>query len=233
MATRWPDVEIAVTLNRLGRTTGQGNSWNERRVGNYRRKAGITGYESAVKDGRCLTMLEAAWMLGVTCHVIRMLIRDGHLPARQVVFDAPWQILAADLQRPEVHDGRHVVPVHRVHLKPGQACGVQIELDPMRIGLRDSVEVEPRGRPPRLLQAPLPLLNRRRSTASSRQRQRGWRSGVRHPNRLADEATGVRPRDRAASPRRGHRGLWQGYDRHLVGAAHPRSPRCCGHARLW
>jgi hypothetical protein len=102
MATRWPDAEIAVTLNRLGLTTGQGNSWNERRVGNYRRKVGIAGYESAVKDGRCLTMLEAARMLGVTCHVIRMLIRDGHLPARQVVFDAPWQIVAADLQRSEV-----------------------------------------------------------------------------------------------------------------------------------
>src|SRR5207302_3618644 len=100
MATRWSDAEIAVTLNRLGLTTGQGNSWNQRRVENHRRKAGISGYESAVKDGRCLTMLEAATTLGVTCHVIRALIRDGILPARQVVFDAPWQILAVDLERP-------------------------------------------------------------------------------------------------------------------------------------
>jgi transposase len=105
MATRWSDADIAVTLNRLGLTTGQGNSWNERRVGNYRRKAGIPSYESAVKNGRCLTMLEAAQTLGVTCHVIRALIRDGILPARQVVFDAPWQIRAADLQRPAVHAG--------------------------------------------------------------------------------------------------------------------------------
>ncbi len=79
MATRWSDADIATTLNRLGLTTGQGNFWNERRVGNYRRKAGIAGYESAVKDGRCLTMLEAARTLGVTCHVIRALIRDGIL----------------------------------------------------------------------------------------------------------------------------------------------------------
>jgi DNA invertase Pin-like site-specific DNA recombinase len=107
MATRWSDADIAVTLNRLGLTTGQGNSWNERRVGNYRRKAGISGYESAVKDGRCLTMLEAAETLGVTCHVIRALIRDGILPARQVVFDAPWQIRAADLERPAVHAALH------------------------------------------------------------------------------------------------------------------------------
>jgi hypothetical protein len=102
MATRWSDTDIAVTLNRLGLTTGQGNSWNERRVGNARRKAGIPGYESAVKDGRCLTMLEAARTLDVTCHVIRRLIRAGVLPAQQVMADAPWQILAADLERPDV-----------------------------------------------------------------------------------------------------------------------------------
>jgi DNA invertase Pin-like site-specific DNA recombinase len=102
MAPRWSDAEIAVTLNRVGLTTGQGNSWNHRRVGNYRRKAGIPAYESTVTDARSLTMLDAARTLGITCHAIRALIRDGILPARQVVSDAPWQIRAADLERPEV-----------------------------------------------------------------------------------------------------------------------------------
>jgi hypothetical protein len=102
MAARGSDTDIAATLNRLGLITGQGNSWNERRVGNYRRQAGIPAYESAVKDGRCLTMLEAARTLDVTCHVIRRLVRDGGLPAQQVMSDAPWQILAADLERPDV-----------------------------------------------------------------------------------------------------------------------------------
>ncbi len=102
MATHWSDTDIAATLNRLGLTTGQGNSWNERRVENYRRKAGISAYESAVKDGLCLTMLEAARKLDVTCHTIRKLIRDGILPALQVMPDAPWQILATDLAEPKV-----------------------------------------------------------------------------------------------------------------------------------
>jgi hypothetical protein len=68
-------------------------------------------------------MLEAAQTLGVTCHVIRALIRDGILPARQVVFDAPWQIRAADLERPAVHAAlgrrrtRRGRPCHR-HLQP-------------------------------------------------------------------------------------------------------------------
>ncbi len=38
--------------------------------------------------------------MGVSCHVIRKLIKDGILPAKQYVFDAPWQILAADLEHP-------------------------------------------------------------------------------------------------------------------------------------
>jgi hypothetical protein len=117
MATRWSDEDIAATLNRMGLQTGQGLTWNERRVGSYRRKAGIPGYESAVKDGRCLTMVQAAAKAGVSCHAIRKLIRDGILPARQVLFDAPWQILATDLERPEVQQA-----LRRRSRHPGRPC---------------------------------------------------------------------------------------------------------------
>lgn len=102
MATKWNDEHIAATLNRLGSKTGQGMTWNASRVSSYRRKHDIVGYESAVKDGKCLTMSEAADRLHVTPHEIRRLIKSGVLPARQVIEDAPWQILGADLARPEV-----------------------------------------------------------------------------------------------------------------------------------
>jgi DNA invertase Pin-like site-specific DNA recombinase len=102
MAGRWSDADIAATLNRMGLTIGQGNTWTASRVVAYRRSAGIRGYASAVKDGRCLTMLEAARTLEVTRHVVRNLIRAGVVPARQVMPDAPWQIRAADLNRAEV-----------------------------------------------------------------------------------------------------------------------------------
>jgi hypothetical protein len=102
MAGKWSDEEVAATLNRMGFATGQGNTWTGRRVGAYRQTNEIRAYESATKDGRCLTMLEAAQTLGVSSYQIRKLIQSGLLPARQVVFDAPWQILAADLERPEV-----------------------------------------------------------------------------------------------------------------------------------
>jgi hypothetical protein len=102
MGARWSDEHIAATLNRMGASTPFGHTWNAKRVGDYRRTKGIPGYESAVKDGKCLTMVEAAKTAGVSCHAIRKLIRDGILPAKQYVFDAPWQILTADLDRPEV-----------------------------------------------------------------------------------------------------------------------------------
>ena len=45
------------------------------------RKDDIVDYESAVKDGKCFTMSEAATQLEVTPHEIRRLIKSGVLPA--------------------------------------------------------------------------------------------------------------------------------------------------------
>lgn len=102
MGARWSDEHIAATLNRMGSSTPFGHTWDAKRVAGYRHTKAIPGYESAVKDGKCLTMVEAAEKVGVTSHAIRKLIRDGILPAKQYVVDAPWQILAVDLERPEV-----------------------------------------------------------------------------------------------------------------------------------
>jgi hypothetical protein len=117
MGARWSDEHIAATLNRMGSTTPFGHTWSAKRVGDYRRTKGIPGYESAVKDGRCLTMVEAAEKASVSCHAIRVLIRDGILPAKQYVFDAPWQILAVDLERPEVQQA-----LRRRRKGPGRPC---------------------------------------------------------------------------------------------------------------
>lgn len=104
MAAKWSDEHVAATLNRMGLATGQGLTWTAKRVSSHRRTHGIDGYESKTKDGRCLTMTEAAEQLGVSHYAIRCLIKSGALPARQVVEDAPWQIMADDLRRPEVQE---------------------------------------------------------------------------------------------------------------------------------
>ena len=61
--------------------------------------------------------------------------------------------------------------------KPGQARGVQIELDPMRIGLRYPVEVGLVGDCARTLQALLPLLTRKTERGfleTAQERMKGW-----------------------------------------------------------
>src|ERR1700757_2377957 len=102
MAGRWSDQDIAASLNRMGMPTGQGKTWTAHRVSSLRRVHGIRAYRSAEKNGEWLTMTEAAKRLGVTNHTVRRLIRDGNLPAEQVVPSAPYQIRASDLQTERV-----------------------------------------------------------------------------------------------------------------------------------
>lgn len=104
MASRWTDEHIAATLNRMGLRTGQNLSWTATRVGSVRKLKGFVGYESRVKDGRVLTMSEAAKVLGVTNQAVRKLIGRGILPAMQTIKDAPWQIEAQDLETDEVKE---------------------------------------------------------------------------------------------------------------------------------
>ena len=66
-------------------------------------------------------------------------------------------------------------PYIEYYPKPGQARGVQIELDPMRIGLRYPVEVGLVGDSRRTLEALLPRLERRTDRDFLEQAQRGMR----------------------------------------------------------
>ena len=110
-----PDKNIAAILNRLGYKTGQEKNWNASRV------AGLRGYHEIVpfqrQDG-WVTQQQAARELKVSDTVIKRLIREGVLPATQVVSFAPWIIDRKDLQLPAVqaqvravHSGRRLPPI--------------------------------------------------------------------------------------------------------------------------
>ena len=64
-------------------------------------------------------------------------------------------------------------PYLRWYPKPGQARGVQIDIDPTRIGLRYPVDVGLVGDAKATLQALLPLLKPRRTARSWRRPRRG------------------------------------------------------------
>lgn len=98
MAGTWSDEHIAASLNRMGFHTGQNESWTADRVSSFRRRHDIPADQPAEGDGAWLTMTAAAQALGVTRHVMRRLIREGVLPAQQVVPGAPYEIRAADLR---------------------------------------------------------------------------------------------------------------------------------------
>jgi DNA invertase Pin-like site-specific DNA recombinase len=93
------DKTIAAILNRLGYKTGQEKTWNASRV------AGLRGYHKIApfqKQDDWVTQEEAARELQVSDTVVKRLIRERVLPARQVVKFAPWIIEKKNLSLPAV-----------------------------------------------------------------------------------------------------------------------------------
>ena len=115
------DKTIAGVLNRLGFSTGQGNSWRVSRVVSFRHTHRIDGFSG--HEG-WMTLEEAARRSAVSHTFVKGLIRRGVLPARQVVECAPWVIeekalelaaVKAAIQR--VHKGKKFPPTVAGHLE--------------------------------------------------------------------------------------------------------------------
>jgi hypothetical protein len=89
------DHTIAQVLNRLGYQTGQGKTWRVHHVHGVRHTRGLRNYK---RTGDWVTLEEAARKLDVSNTVIKRLIQEGVLPAKQVVPGAPWVIEHASLE---------------------------------------------------------------------------------------------------------------------------------------
>ena len=101
LAQGWSDRYIAQILNRIGSRTGPGNSWSETRVKTFRNQHHIAVF-SAEAERPWLTMEEVSERLGVSVAVVRTMVKQGRLPARQIAHGVPWMIERHDLSRPEV-----------------------------------------------------------------------------------------------------------------------------------
>ena len=93
------DENIARILNRLRYRTGLGLTWRSSRVAGVRKHHGIPPYDHHPDR---LTLEQVAEILEVSNTVVRRLIEDQVLPARQVVAYAPWVIRREDLALPAV-----------------------------------------------------------------------------------------------------------------------------------
>jgi len=91
MAGKFSDQQIAGTLNRLRLRTGVGNTWNVSRVHSARCYYHLPGLAQNDQPSE-VTLQVAAERLNVSQSIVRRMIEEKILPARQVVVCAPWQI---------------------------------------------------------------------------------------------------------------------------------------------
>ena len=108
-------LEVRQVLNKLGYTTGAGNSFNLERVQSLRHYHQIHCFDEAKRDW--LTLEEAAERLRVSQATVRKLLERRVLKGRQIVKYAPWMIGMEALNEPSVqaavasvHSGRAVPP---------------------------------------------------------------------------------------------------------------------------
>jgi DNA invertase Pin-like site-specific DNA recombinase len=97
MAGKFPDEQIAATLNRLRLRTGADNTWNESRVYSVRHRLQLPTFDPNHRSLSEVTLKEAAQRLKVSPPSVRRMIEEKILPAHQVVECAPWQIPVAGL----------------------------------------------------------------------------------------------------------------------------------------
>ena len=119
MSGKFPDEEIAATLNRLGLRTGAGNTWSTQRVYGMRHYHELPNNKVSRADLPMITMEEAAHRLGISPTSVRRLIDQQLIPAVQVVACAPWEIPVEALKTEAVQ--KAVVNIkNRVRVPPTQ-----------------------------------------------------------------------------------------------------------------
>jgi hypothetical protein len=102
---RWPDRELAVTMNRMRCRAQDGGTWTTVRVRELRERLGIAEYDPAAPREATISLDQAAHRLGICVGSVYRLIREGVLPASQIMPSAPWEIPAAALVSEEVRIG--------------------------------------------------------------------------------------------------------------------------------
>jgi DNA invertase Pin-like site-specific DNA recombinase len=102
---RWPDRELAVSLNRMRCRTEDGETWTTVRVTDLRQRLGVPDHDPDADLPKTISMDAAAQRLGICVGSVHKLIRSGALPATQVMRSAPWQIPVAALDSEPVRIG--------------------------------------------------------------------------------------------------------------------------------
>jgi hypothetical protein len=108
LARIMPDKHIVAFLNRIGKATAKGHTWNPVRLRSFRNNNNIPVYREGERQEREeFTVDEASSKLGIGSTKARRLIQHKILPARQVCSGAPWIIFKKDLESEAVKKAAH------------------------------------------------------------------------------------------------------------------------------
>ena len=88
---QWSDRDLAVTMNRMRCKTTDGETWTTVRVRHLRERLGVAGFDPEEAAGT-ISVDATAHRLGICVSSVHRLIREGVLPATQLMPSAPWQV---------------------------------------------------------------------------------------------------------------------------------------------
>ena len=110
---QWPDRELAVTMNRMRCHSTDGATWTSVRVRELRERMGIAPFDPTHAREKTISVDETARRLQICVGSVLRLIREGVLPAKQLMPSAPWQIPGAALESESVRIGVRAVVERR------------------------------------------------------------------------------------------------------------------------
>jgi DNA invertase Pin-like site-specific DNA recombinase len=102
---QWPDRELAVTMNRMRCKSPDGKSWTTLRVRELRERLEIPEFDPSTVDRETISADETASRLKISIGSVHLLIRQGVLPATQLMPCAPWKVPVDALESEAVKIG--------------------------------------------------------------------------------------------------------------------------------
>jgi DNA invertase Pin-like site-specific DNA recombinase len=101
----WPDYQVAVTMNRMHCKPADGATWTTVRAKELRERLGIAPHDQSSQKEEMISVDRASLRLGICVGSVHKLIREGILPATQLLPSAPWEIPASALETEAVKKG--------------------------------------------------------------------------------------------------------------------------------
>lgn len=102
---KWPDRDLASTMNRMRCKHPAGGAWTTMRVQELRERLKIAAFDPKAVGEKTITVDETARRLKICVGSVYRLISEGSIPAVQLMPSAPWQIPVAALDSQAVKTG--------------------------------------------------------------------------------------------------------------------------------